>query len=567
MAQGNVYESKVIEYLYTKFGKENIVDIGGGRDARSLEKAQRTLEEMKKGVPIIYSGVLHDHDTRTYGVPDLLVRSDWLSKLTLLSPILKVDEDILAPKLMDLEDEVTFHYRVVDIKHSTLHLTADGIGLLNMGSFPAYKGQLWIYNRALGKLQGYEPPSAYILGKRWNFCTRGEVQRGNSCFDRLGVIDFTGRDISVISKTDEAVKWVREMREHGDKWNIDTFPFERSELYPNMCNQYDHPWRYVKEKLAEDIKEITSLWQCGVKNREAAHSVDVYQWTDEGCTTETLCVNGKITKSILDSILKVNQPHHGLHHVGVISPAIIKNNNHGWQTPQPIEFFVDFEYTNLADVALCSEDRQTIFMIGVGYYRNDTDDRSWVYKNFTTSFLNPIEEKRICCEFSGYVKDVSESYGCMNPLLFHWSPAEESQWGGAYNRHNGVENAWIKAKETSLLVPKWFDLLKVFKEEPITVKGALNFGLKSIARAFYEHGFIETLWDKNSSCVDGVSAMLAAYRCDKEAKLRGITMNDLPQMKDIKKYNEIDCKVLGEIVNFLREEHTNDISLSNGTDL
>jgi hypothetical protein len=36
---------------------------------------------MKAGVEAIKCGVLHDHTTRTYGMPDLLVRSDVLERL------------------------------------------------------------------------------------------------------------------------------------------------------------------------------------------------------------------------------------------------------------------------------------------------------------------------------------------------------------------------------------------------------------------------------------------------------------------------------------------------------
>jgi hypothetical protein len=553
MAQGNVFEGKVIEYLYTKFGKECIVDIGGNQNARSLEKADQTKLAMINAVPIIYSGVLHDHETQTYGVPDLLVRSDWLAKLAVLSPILGADEDIGADNLPTLASGVGYHYRVVDIKHTTLHLTADGIGLLNTGSFPAYKGQLWIYTRALGKIQGYQPPSAYILGKRWTFCTKGTVQKGSGCFERMGVIDFCGRDSYVISKTEDAVRWVREVRTQGEGWDITEFPLVRSELYPNMCNQYDHPWHNIKKEFADEIKEITCLWQCGVKNREAAHAVDVFQWTDPECTPDVLGITGKTTKIILDSILKVNRGETG----SLISPLLIRNNDQGWQSPQPIEFFVDFEFTNITEASLDpSEDSQLIFMIGVGYFEVSEDlftglkNIDWVYKNFMVPSLSAIEEGRICFAFSNYIKDLCEKYGCPNPLMFHWSHAEESQWGGAYNRHRGIENAWIPTKDNTS--PRWFDLLKVFKDEPIVIKGSLNFGLKSIARAFHEHGFIDTVWDANSTCVDGVAAMLSTYRCNNEAKARGTTLDSFPQMEDIKKYNEVDCKVMAEIVSYLR---------------
>lgn len=533
MSQGIEFEKLVMKYLYENFG-DYITDIGGdGNTARSLDKAQETLDEMKRGTPIIYSGVLHDHKNRTYGVPDLLIRSDWFSKLLKKNPILEADETIPAPNISD-----SYHYRVVDIKHTSLSLCADGFGLLNVGSIPAYKGQLWIYTRALGELQGYEPPSAYILGKRWSYWSKGAYFKGDFCLDRLGVVDFVSRDISVITKTNSAVKWIRDCRENGSKWDIKTIPFEREELYPNMCNQSDFPWHNVKKQLAEEIDEITSVWQCGVKNREAAHAVNVFRWSDPKCNADILGITGQKTKPVLNSILDINRSK-----TDIIRPLTISDNTEDWQTRQAVEFFVDFEFTNLGGVSLRSENIQTIFMIGVGFYDND---HSWNYQDFTVSHISNEEEKRICKDFSNYIIEISERYECVNPLLIHWSHAEETQWSGVHTRHKEMESIWESTGA------RWFDLLKVFKSEPITIKGALNFGLKSVANAFYNQGLINVTWEQG---MDGTMAMLTAYKCDIEATNRGVEMGDLPQIEDIKTYNEIDCRSMGEILTYLRKNH------------
>ena len=60
-----------------------------------------------------------------------------------------------------------YHYRVIDIKWSQLQLCSDGFKILNSDRYPAYKGQLAIYNLALGKIQNYIPNNAYILGKSY----------------------------------------------------------------------------------------------------------------------------------------------------------------------------------------------------------------------------------------------------------------------------------------------------------------------------------------------------------------------------------------------------------------
>ena len=74
----------------------------------------------------------------------------------------------------------------------------------------------------------------------------------------------------------------------------------------------------------------------------------------------------------------------------------------------------------------------------------------------------------------------------------------------------------------------------------MVVRGALGFGLKAIANALHSLGLIETDWA--DSPVDGLGAMVGAWRCDEEAKKKGVPMTDLPLIKEIGRYNEVDCK-------------------------
>ena len=147
--RGRRFEQAVLEYL----GQQTkIVTIATEReDIRDLAAAEGTPCAMMEGVPIIAQGVLRNPQDRTYGVPDLLIRSDVLCRL--------------FPEALDEEDAAReapgigggdWHYRVVDIKFTTLHLSAGGT-LRDEGSSRAYKLQLHTYNHALGRLQGYEP--------------------------------------------------------------------------------------------------------------------------------------------------------------------------------------------------------------------------------------------------------------------------------------------------------------------------------------------------------------------------------------------------------------------------
>jgi hypothetical protein len=543
--QGNQFEKQLIPQLFQKFGPDVILDIGGNHHHCTIVKLDETRKALSQGVPIIYSGVLHDPDGKIYGVPDLMVRSDWLGQLVHHDPLDSTESHHPAPNLNG-----PYHYRIVDIKFATLYLRADGTHLLNQESIPAYKGQLWVYNQILAKIQGYDPGVAYLLGRRWKYSTKGIDYRGNNCFDRLGVVDFrTGHvDFDYVAQAEAAVKWLRDVRTKGAKWNVTQEPLSRPELYPNMSNRADHPWRPVKECLAKEIGEITSLWQCGPKHRAIAHENGIFRWDDPNCTPDTVGMTGEHRRRVLGAILKINQQ---THPTTLVQPQIIRDNTQNWQTQRKLEFFVDFETVN--DVIDASNHLpesnsiSLIFMIGVGYI--DPTTQTWVYRNFTVDELTPKEEARICRQFSQFIETTCDEHGVNDPILVHWSQAEVNMWEAAAER-NPRETHWIKTSN------HWFDLYKVFTAEPIVIHGCLSFGLKEVAKAFHQHGLIDTLWDTTNTCQNGASAMVIAYQANNDAKRRQISMTELPAISEMVQYNEVDCKVMAEIITYLRANHT-----------
>ncbi len=580
MGKGKQFESHVVDILKNKF-QNNFVDIdGNGWNARSYNKMKQTMDEIYNGTPLIFSGVLWDYENKTYGVPDIIVRSDWLSKFIILSPLNELETIKHAPKLNG-----SYHYVIIDIKFKTLNLRCNGIHILNEGMVPCYKSQTFIYNRALADIQGYNPKKTFILGRKWKFTSKGDTFKGNTCFDRLGVIDFSTIDTSIEQETNDAVKWILDVRQNGDKW--DPLAKNHPNLYPNMANTYDFPWSESKKRIADQIKEITQLWMCNTKNRAIAHKNNVFEWSDPKCTTDALGVNGPVTKKILNEILKINHQQQYQ-----IMPLKIKNNIGDWQTQYELEFYVDFETVN--DVVLTdfkklpkSETITILFQIGVGYI--DPSTSKWKYISFMVNDLTKKEEYKIC---KAFVEFINEKSGESNPPLFHWSSAEPNIWQNIIEKYVLSENVPPEvaspsgiperdtlgesvskedtpresvSKEDTLgeSVSKedtqfdwdmsWVDMLKVFKGEPIVIKNIFDFSLKSIAKQMHKYNMIDSTWTSN--CSNGATAMIAAYKAQKDAKERNVSMKDTSYMKDIEKYNEIDCKTIYEIVNYLRMNH------------
>ncbi len=179
-----------------------------------LEKAEETFDAMAWVRAIIYQGVLRDAESRMYGSPDFWFAATYGK----------------------------WHYVVVDTKFVTIHLNASGSDVGNGGSLPAYKAQMYIYNRALRRLQGYLPKRSFLLGRGWERHQRIQGKRtrfrSDDAFDALIAVSQDGamaNKTPIVEAVEEAVDWIRRMRGEGAAWELLPRP-SVPELYPNMSN-------------------------------------------------------------------------------------------------------------------------------------------------------------------------------------------------------------------------------------------------------------------------------------------------------------------------------------------
>ena len=74
-----------------------------------------------------------------------------------------------------------------------------------------------------------------------------------------------------------------------------------------MKNDKDGEFHKIKKDLADNISEITQVWNCGFKKRKLAHSKFVYSWKDPKFNSKLLKMDkGKIGPTI-DKILSLNR--------------------------------------------------------------------------------------------------------------------------------------------------------------------------------------------------------------------------------------------------------------------
>ena len=482
MDQGVRFERAVVAHLAE--GNDFVRIAESGLDSQDLDKAKETLAALAGGREIVHQGVLWNPESRTFGAPDFLIRSDVFDRL-FPDHLDEGEGEQPAPEL-----DRSWHYLVVDAKFTKIRLGKARKDLLSKGfSTPAYKGQLFVYNAALGRLQGYPPPRAFLLGRGYEHRYTRKKQkfelRSDDATERLGQVPM---DEGLGEQTAEAGEWIRRLRREGRGWS----PLPEPSVPELQPRNSDAPWRNAIQGIARQRREATLPDTPGP----------------------------------------------------VLQPERVGAEEEHWRHRTPLEFFVDFETVNDLNDDFSAfpkaGGRAMIFMIGCGHI----EDGAWKFRCFIAERLDAPSEVRIVEAWLGHMQELSRRSRVEEPRIFHWSDAEPSWLKSARGRHPGE----------ALPDPNWFDLYKrVFNEEPIAVRGAHDLGLKSVAKALHSERLIETSW--GDSRVDGQGAMVGAWRCDEEAGRAGVHLEATELMQEILEYNEVDCRVMEEILNYLREHH------------
>lgn len=515
--KGLEFEEKIYQQLKDKFGNDCVIVPFKGYS--NEVRIELTHGLMLNGIPIIYQPFLADEETQTHGTPDLIVRSDFLNKLVKTKLLTNKEETIPSPNFSH-----KFHYVVIEIKWTTLYLCSNGLTLRNSNRIPAYKGQLTIYNMLIGKVQGYIPNKAFVLGKGWLKTSKNITTKSSDPFHTLGIIEFNNFDSKYIEKTNDAINWVRDVKFNGSEWKLE--PPSRKELYPNMCNKYDNEFKKFKFNHARNINELTCLWNVGYKHRLNAHSKGVFNFKDPKCCSKIMGIKPSHRGFIIDKMIEVNNSDDI-----IIYPETLKNNDFKWKQKTKSDFYIDFETlnTNFVQSDIFNNDGMSnyIFMIGVGY----EEFGKYKSKVFTTNDTSKEEELRIMREFVNFIN--LKSFG--KSRLFHWSKAEQTILRSFSSRHPDFDFDWNI---------QYIDFCEILKKEPVIIKNTFSYGLKDVANSLYQNNFIKTKWEDSVNGGFGASLLACDYYKNNCSNKKIIN--------EIEKYNLIDCKVLWEIVYFFR---------------
>jgi hypothetical protein len=582
-AKGDEFEQEVWDYLQSRFDCVQILN--SYTETNLLSKAIETLEAMRAGREIIYQGVLRDPTTRIFGSPDFLVRADVLPRIIELSgsldgyTLLDDDLDDNAPELnnpQDLGDENTgWHYRIVDAKVSTVPIGSRN-NTLNANKY--YNTQLAAYTLGLEAMQGFAPPFAYILARGYKY---GSMSTSN-CFGLLAPVAAS----EFVDNATAAAGWIREMRTNGFSglglgphtplWNANTPTPSHSNLRIDFSKDHGQ-WQSAGKYLATVQNELTLMPSITAAHRNTLLSATTPSISD-GWRDSNFSLSSRASAK-QRVVFDANR---------LTTPAILPAQG---TTPAPtypatfrtpastLEFFVDYESVQ----GLLREDFSTFpnkgddfecqYMIGCGYSLN----RVWQeFQCFVVSDLTQSAEEEIFRQWFEYMDDVCNRHGVTpnSAQMIHWSDFERSRNTSARERA-GNPDWWPPSSPTQSQISKgvavppnalnlWDMKTELIDTVPFGVTGAYRWGIKEFSKSMAAvpaaSGSIN-LWPSPSPVEHGQSASLAPL----PAARAGTTLNIRdsadpskfadPLIEASRVYNEVDCEIMFDILEYLRSNH------------
>ena len=505
---------------------------------------------------IILGGLLINNKNSTYGYPDMIVTGKWINTY-------------IIDSLFDSIEISNNKYYIIDIKSSTINLINGGQNVSSSLLYEGYKSQIWIYKEALDRIFNLESSCGFILGKRYKYILNKKEIIINDPFKRLGIIDYNyeylvGNDIN--KTIINATKWKKDLNKNWKKYKV--VPPSKKELYPNMKNTYDKNYKKIKKRIAKANKEITLMWNCGIKQRKLAFNNEITKYNDPNLDPTTLGFTENSKKyNIINMMLKT------LHSDKSIFIDKKNNNYMNWQNEFKQEFFVDFETYNsdLYDennnqYENSSMINQIIYMIGVGRY--DNIEQKYIFKCFIINYdkckniYNKImnnykcdknsiiivkDEIELIEKFTNHIlsfkkiKEPKHQY-LSKTRLIHWSNAETI----IFNK----KIVQLNFNTIKYNLP-WFDLLSIFKYQdyPIIIKECFSFSLKDIVKSLNNYNLINLEW---SELDDG---LLSAFIAKDIYNNIDNNKNNI-KMEEIVEYNYIDCIAIYKLLNFIRNYNT-----------
>jgi len=436
----------------------------------------------------------------------------------LVQPDIIIHKDIFKEIFVHVDHEELPNYLVLDILYLILHLNADKTDILNQGNIYYYKCKIAVAISCLTELTDH----------RHGFFLAKDYKHKDQFVNKKETIGKFLIDPDYFDDIRDGIQWLKRLQQNYQSWIIYPIP-SVIELYPNM-NCKDSHWSSEKNHLGELLKEITLVWNISYEKRCKLIDQGITTW-DNPCLFATYEIKNNLSTDIKQKMIHVNQQTDIK-----ISPRKIKNR----------EFL---SYLNQMDAMILDIESVAYLEENKSYFNNDhiLDDKPKIciigtitndgaFKDFTISYLTNGEEKKIISYWISYLKNIFKDEKI---YAYHWGNAEK------------VYLKYMKHKYPDLQFPEieLIDLCIYFKKEPIVIQGCFGYGLKEIAKYLYNHNLIEHCWEDD---LNGLDAMYLLLQFAKKANENKIPMKRYSKIKEIVNYNDMDCRVVYDIVMYLR---------------
>jgi hypothetical protein len=503
--------------LYNKMILNNSIDFKNQILKWLLEKSNldiplttdfgKTKELIDSKSPLILQGIL----LNKY---DIFVNCDIIIQYSLFK------------KLFPMINNIPFHlyctdtdYMLIDLSFSNLHFNVDLKDINNDGIILYKKCKLNAFRDVFYELTG-DLCQCFIMSK--NYYYKNELLPKNEFISKVKINDM------ITNTYIQSLKWIRYLRKNHHTMTILPEPSE-IELYPNM-NYSGGQWEKEKSKLAEKIKEITLVWNISYDDRCNYIEKGITKWNDPQLLKEL-----KETKNtnIQERMIHMNQQNDILIHPRKnISQELINILD-----PEGEKIFFDVEsFLSFDDKKHISIDEIKNPMIAIiGYIYNNH------FYDHTINSFSKKDEEIIIKRFANNLKKISKNK-IIN--IYHWGHAEKKYFDYIHKNYK-----YINFPEYKLI-----DILDYFRMEPIIVQGIFKFGLKYVGKSLYQNNLIKTTWEDYDNGLDTM-INFKEYCINHNKK---IPIKRFLEVEKIINYNRIDCQVLYEIFELLKEKYGND---------
>ena len=457
------------------------------------------------------------------GRPDIIVSN---RALPLLFPELNIDQD---------DDN---GYSIIEIKNRKLKFNLNG-SLSNSPQMIQNKIQCIMYRDMLidtfGDIYDYSNIRCYIMGKQMEL---GEV-------DSEEIVGFRKETLTeYYHRCIREYLYVKNIDLHGSSnpfQELCQLVRQNPWLGPNMSNPLVE-WDYMKLCIALKTYELSLLPNLGPQKKYKLTQNGITSW--ENPSLQAIDLGYKNTKYSPHQVERINaiMDLHRFSTDDVYNPRILKPVVRGFiERVSPIEAFLDFETVNL-NGGVCIVQIGTL-MVGPGFQK---------YYSFMVNKINIDEELIIIKDWLQMLSNYQTQYGTDNIPIYHWTSAEKSFIKGFIKELSKVvtrsRNKIIH--NLHLNMDNFKDLAQAYLKCPIVIRGVFRYSIKPIVKALYSMGEIPETWEDET--VDGFGAGLLMVKANNECAENGISLCDTDIAQTVIKYNEIDCRSVYNLLNYIR---------------